>query len=594
MTWRWSPDLQTCQVCVMLGSGGNASVVALNAMQCPCHRGVVVHASTFCCGSVPEESVLLVVNHACNSCMHKQRWMGNNSDFSASCGIGSCIGMSAGFCACFFVSTVPCTVAHTHTRARARTLKPQNTGLGRVVLSNIRTPKMLMDVGGGSNSKGKADAAAQDQQQQGEQQQDSSKARPLEQEPMLAARIMVEDCMLLLCDVEDIDRMFAATAAVAAAQAAGMPFNPHAPGPISAPFAQSLLQRRSALLGGIAASFRLPDAPTLPANAGDNAAAAGLSGDRVFVRILALPKGRSLITKTLKLMFSTPTASGSGSKGGPDGSKSAAAAAAGTNGSDGGAAAGAAMGLDVIWALLRNAHLAFGPPLVGSTVGEAEKRLTDSTIALSGITSEMVKRLKSPEDAVACLAAAVAGLSAAPSGPGHDHTAAAAANGTSAGTCQLLPLYPAGRVSASASPEWLASVLASLLLRATELGLGSFAAAAAAAPVRGLGDGAPDEAEVLAQQAESDGVSAAVAGQWQALLGQLVHLVQLHLWQLVLAVRGSAAEVAASAAAGPGSTEVLQASIVKMACVPFMRVLMAHCNTEQQEQLRSYLSEVGR
>lgn len=35
-------------------------------------------------------------------------------------------------------------------------------------------------------------------------------ARPLEQEPMLAARIMVEDCMCLILDVLDIDQIFVA------------------------------------------------------------------------------------------------------------------------------------------------------------------------------------------------------------------------------------------------------------------------------------------------------------------------------------------------------------------------------------------------
>ena len=34
--------------------------------------------------------------------------------------------------------------------------------------------------------------------------------RPLEQEPLLAARIMIEDCMNLLLDVEDIDRLYTA------------------------------------------------------------------------------------------------------------------------------------------------------------------------------------------------------------------------------------------------------------------------------------------------------------------------------------------------------------------------------------------------
>lgn len=35
--------------------------------------------------------------------------------------------------------------------------------------------------------------------------------KPLEQEPLLAARIMIEDCLALLLDVQDIDRLFAAS-----------------------------------------------------------------------------------------------------------------------------------------------------------------------------------------------------------------------------------------------------------------------------------------------------------------------------------------------------------------------------------------------
>jgi DNA topoisomerase 2-associated protein PAT1 len=455
---------------------------------------------------------------------------------------------------------------------------------------------MLMDVGGGSSSNSK-EQQQQDGGGEGEgaaaAAAEAAKARPLEQEPMLAARIMVEDCMLLLCDVEDIDRMFAATAAAGAAHAAGVALGPHALQPMSPALAQGLLQRRAALLGGIAASFRLPDAPTLAAAAGSDAGAAAAgaaaaAGERVFVRILALPKGRTLVTKTLKLMFTPPPGAG-GAK---------ASKAGGVNGSstgDADSSSSSSMGLDVIWALLRNAQLAFGPPLVGS-VGEAEKRLTDATIALAAIASEMVKRLQKPQEAVACLAAAIAGLSAPVVTAGSSAAASgnAAANGTSA--CQLLPLYPAGRVPASASPEWLGSILGALLLRASELGLGSFAAAAAALPLKGLGDGAPDEAELQEQQqqAEASGVPADVSAEWQGLLAQFVQLVQLHLWQLVQATRGAAAEVVAAAAAGPGSSEVLLASVPKMACVPLMRVLMAHCSEEQQEQLKGYLSEVGR
>jgi len=40
---------------------------------------------------------------------------------------------------------------------------------------------------------------------------DRKARRPLEQEPALAARIMIEDCLALLLDVQDIDRLFAAS-----------------------------------------------------------------------------------------------------------------------------------------------------------------------------------------------------------------------------------------------------------------------------------------------------------------------------------------------------------------------------------------------
>jgi DNA topoisomerase 2-associated protein PAT1 len=39
---------------------------------------------------------------------------------------------------------------------------------------------------------------------------DVAPARPLEQEPLLAARIMIEDCMCLILDVLDIDQIFVA------------------------------------------------------------------------------------------------------------------------------------------------------------------------------------------------------------------------------------------------------------------------------------------------------------------------------------------------------------------------------------------------
>jgi DNA topoisomerase 2-associated protein PAT1 len=440
--------------------------------------------------------------------------------------------------------------------------QPRNcthTGLGKVVLTNIRTPKMLMDVGGGGSSK----AAGTDGSS-------SKVARPLEQEPMLAARIMVEDCMLLLCDVEDLDRTFAATLATGAAMAAGAPLPAAAPAPLSPDQAAALLQRRAALLGGIAASFRLPDAPV--------ATAGGVGSDGVFLRILALPKGRSLVGKTLRLMFSPPPALSK-----PGDSRGGGAA--------GSSSSSQALGLDVIWALLRNCRAAFGPALSASA-GEAERRMTHATITLSAAASEMMKRLAAPQDAVACLAACIAGLGPAAGGDGGSGDGPA--NGdASTPSSQLLPLFPAGRVEPGASPEWLSTILGALLLRASELGLGSFAAEAAAAPQRSLGDGATaagDDDDGAAGLPAGSAVPPAVAAEWAALIARLTHTLQLHLWQLVQAARGQGAEVAAAAG---GGADVLAACASKLACVPLMRGLMAHCEAEQGDQIKAYLSEIG-
>lgn len=367
---------------------------------------------------------------------------------------------------------------------------------------------------------------------------------------MLAARIMIEDCMLLLSDVEDIDRMFAAAAAAATA-----PAGAQVPS-ISPSQAQTLLHRRAALLDGIAASFRLPDTPVLHAAADGTA-----GGDGVFVRLIRLPKGRALVSKTLRLMFSVPSLAGA---------KTAGADAALQDSKS----KGIATGLDVIWAVLRNADQTYSPAVAASAGGEAERRMLDATVALSAAAGEMVKRLTKPEEAASCLVAALAGLEAASKQSGQ----------------QLLPLFPAGRVAEDASPDWLGSVLASLLLRASELGLGSFAAAGT---IRTLGEGykkgeaekAAEEELMLEAQATA-GAAAEVAGDWQVLLGRFTELVMLHLWGLMQAVRSGG-----MVAAGSVGVE-LKPFVHKLTCVPLIRVLMAHCGEQHKEQLRSYLSSL--
>ena len=78
----------------------------------------------------------------------------------------------------------------------------------------------------------------------GEDEEPAKPLRPLEQEPLLAARIMIEDCMCLLLDVDDIDRMFMVASGYRDDE-------------------MQLRQRRALLMEGFAASLRLPDTSML-------------------------------------------------------------------------------------------------------------------------------------------------------------------------------------------------------------------------------------------------------------------------------------------------------------------------------------------
>ena len=80
--------------------------------------------------------------------------------------------------------------------ARAPTAFVALDGMGRVPFSNIRAPKPILDFSG----KGEKDGGGGREEADG----DLSGGRRLEQEPLLAARIMIEDGMCLLLDVDDI------------------------------------------------------------------------------------------------------------------------------------------------------------------------------------------------------------------------------------------------------------------------------------------------------------------------------------------------------------------------------------------------------
>ena len=146
--------------------------------------------------------------------------------------------------------------------------------------------------------------------------------RPLEQEPLLAARIMIEDCMCLLLDVDDIDRMFI--------MADGFREDE-----------MQLRQRRSLLMEGFAASLRLPDTSMLnitphPPSPQDPRLE---SSDGVFLRLMALHKGRVMLARALRLLYPSPQAEARSMGVGPVRSPP----------------------LRLAWALLRNLRVLFTP-----------------------------------------------------------------------------------------------------------------------------------------------------------------------------------------------------------------------------------------
>ncbi|KAL6553582.1 hypothetical protein OROGR_007424 [Orobanche gracilis] len=103
--------------------------------------------------------------------------------------------------------------------------------------------------------------------------------KSLEQEPMLAARVTIEDGLCLLLDVDDIDRILQFT-------------QPQDGG------AQSR-RKRHILLEGLAASLQLVD----PLGKSDNSVRLSPKDDIVFSRIVSVSKGRKLISRFLRLLL---------------------------------------------------------------------------------------------------------------------------------------------------------------------------------------------------------------------------------------------------------------------------------------------------
>lgn len=139
--------------------------------------------------------------------------------------------------------------------------------LGRIPLSSIRRPRPLLEVD-------PPPSASDDSSEQ------QVSEKPLEQEPMLAARITIEDGLCLLLDIDDMDRL--------------LQFGQHQDG------GAQLRRRRQILLEGLATSLQLVD----PLGKGSHTVGLTSKDDLVFLRIVSLPKGRKLLSRFLQLLFS--------------------------------------------------------------------------------------------------------------------------------------------------------------------------------------------------------------------------------------------------------------------------------------------------
>lgn len=346
----------------------------------------------------------------------------------------------------------------------------------------------------------------------------------------------------------------------------------------------ALRMRRALLMDGLAASLRLPETPVVaPPTPGSAAAGlAGEVGDGVFLRLMALTKGRKLLARALRVVYPAPEAQPS---------RHSALVAAGEELP----AAPLRPNLRVVWAALRSLRRLFcGQP------GGAEDVAASAAVAAA--LAELLRRLHSPQAVADCLAAVVAGdLDGAPLldtqpdtvlmplyVPGAPPARTACSRAAPASVRRVrraggslpakrpasmrkaaCPMLPAGLptlppVAASAGANahdaqrpWLADVLMALLQRAAELDL--------------LPSTVPDE-----------GVSPAAAA-WRGTLPRLHALVERHV---------SALHEAFQAGMAMGEREAA-AQVKALMPISLVRVLLPHCSQEQAGALRGMLRDLG-
>ena len=144
-------------------------------------------------------------------------------------------------------------------------------GLGVFARSNKKAPKPMLDVGLGAGA-GAAAGGDDEKENQTDEGDEHAGRRPLSDEPMLAARCLIEDGECLLLDIDDVDRILFDR--IDSFDDGG----------------EALRRRRLMLVDAVAASLHLTDAKTSKKKS---------VRDGVFIRVTMLAKGLRLFSRFL-------------------------------------------------------------------------------------------------------------------------------------------------------------------------------------------------------------------------------------------------------------------------------------------------------
>lgn len=273
-------------------------------------------------------------------------------------------------------------------------------GLGKIPFSNLRTPRPLIDFLDN-------ESLASAEEEAGLQSIQWEYIRSAQRTQAMHARKLIEDSMCLLLEVDDVDRLAMSEC-----------------GKVDL---RKLAARRRDLIGSIVAALRIPPAP--------EGHAGRYNSDGVFLRLMSIAKGRSLLAKLLNVLVPPRPFQAL-----PTDTKPL---------------------THICWTTLRNIRALFGPTtwITRAGVDVDVPSLTAETSKIAIGLKEVILVLKSTSDVCKAFEALARGDLMSSDG--------------SLVTPEelLLPFLPPNHVPGGKTGIWLEDVLVALLQRALEVGL---------------------------------------------------------------------------------------------------------------------------